>query len=63
MGTLVAIALLYVTGIANFLVYSVRSLFDPRFHAEGDVITRMIQLVGLLVLVVVVSHVIGARRR
>ncbi len=62
-GPIIGILLLYVTGIGHFLLLSVRSVFDPRFHAEGDVITRALQMMGLLVIVIVISHVIRARRR
>lgn len=62
-GAIIGIVLLHVTGILALLVISVRSVFDPRFYAEGDFFSRAFQVVGLIVIFVVVSHVARARRR
>ena len=62
-GAIVGIVLLYVTGLGHFLLFSVWTVLDPRFYAEGDVVSRSIQVMGLIVLFIGGSHVIRARRR
>lgn len=59
----IGLVLFLVTGIGPFLYLAVRSVFDPRFRAEGDPVTRLLQGVGLIVLFVIASHLWRRRAR
>jgi hypothetical protein len=62
-GLLVVVALLWFLGVPGILLVMVRSVIDPRFYAEGDFVTRAMQVVGLLVILVVASHFLSQKRR
>ena len=63
LGLLVVVGLLWFLGVPGLLLVMVRSVIDPRFHGEGDFVTRAMQVLGLLVILVVASHFLRQKRR
>ena len=62
-GLFVVVALLWFLGVPGLLLMTVWSVIDPRFYAEGDFVTRAMQVLGLLVIIVVASHLLRQKRR
>jgi hypothetical protein len=62
-GLLVVVGLLWFLGVPGILLVMVRSVIDPRFYAEGDFVTRAMQVLGVLVIVIVASHFLRQKRR
>ena len=63
LGLLVVVAILWFLGVPGMVLVFVRSVVDPRFHGEGDFITRAAQVLGLLVILVVATHFLRQKRR